>query len=325
MIKTNKVRNLYSIGLAFLCVAWLIPARAGAEAVTAVSGTYGSRALGMGGAFVAVADNAEAIFWNPAGMALPDNDETLALGANISGRDLMKEEWGVFARHESVGTGSLAIGRGDYFLFNMVDIDTTLLDELWYKRQDYQYAVAGELTDNLYAGISIKSLNDTLYNRDSGNSVDASGVGMDLGIIYRWRRQVTLGLMATDITSTVNHLGGSVDLYEYNPITDSYELATSIDSVRHPAIITAGLAVRPADNLTLAFDVYDIGQQISSTEVRAGLEYKPFPAVALRLGSMDGEATWGLGTTLGPVDLDLASLKAGQGDRVLYLSANMIF
>jgi len=33
-------------------------------------GTIGTRAEGMGGAFVAVADDASAVFWNPAGMAL---------------------------------------------------------------------------------------------------------------------------------------------------------------------------------------------------------------------------------------------------------------
>jgi hypothetical protein len=33
-------------------------------------GTLGTRAEGMGGAFVAVADDASAVFWNPAGMAL---------------------------------------------------------------------------------------------------------------------------------------------------------------------------------------------------------------------------------------------------------------
>ena len=43
------------------------PAALGAQ----TSGTVGERAQGMGGAFVAVADDASAIYWNPAGLAWP--------------------------------------------------------------------------------------------------------------------------------------------------------------------------------------------------------------------------------------------------------------
>jgi hypothetical protein len=42
-----------------------LPAVAGAQTF----GGIGSRAEGMGGAFVAVADDASAVYWNPAGIA----------------------------------------------------------------------------------------------------------------------------------------------------------------------------------------------------------------------------------------------------------------
>src|SRR6187399_1330275 len=43
----------------------LVPALAGAQTF----GGIGVRAEGMGGAFVAVADDASAVYWNPAGIA----------------------------------------------------------------------------------------------------------------------------------------------------------------------------------------------------------------------------------------------------------------
>jgi len=46
-------------------VLWLLPAGAGAQSFAAA----GTRAAGMGGAFVGVADDATAIYWNPAGLA----------------------------------------------------------------------------------------------------------------------------------------------------------------------------------------------------------------------------------------------------------------
>ncbi len=56
-----RLTRLAAAGLVVL--AW--PASAGAQAFE----TLGSRAAGMGGAFVAVADDASAAYWNPAGFA----------------------------------------------------------------------------------------------------------------------------------------------------------------------------------------------------------------------------------------------------------------
>src|SRR5215468_8588160 len=39
----------------------------------------GARAAGMGGAFVAVADDPSAVFWNPAGLARLDEDKTAVM------------------------------------------------------------------------------------------------------------------------------------------------------------------------------------------------------------------------------------------------------
>jgi hypothetical protein len=45
--------------------------------------TVGTRASGMGGAFVAVADDASAVYWNPAGLALGGSYFSLALDYNL--------------------------------------------------------------------------------------------------------------------------------------------------------------------------------------------------------------------------------------------------
>ncbi|MEO6223141.1 MAG: hypothetical protein ABIP90_07805, partial [Vicinamibacterales bacterium] len=58
------MRPFFTAICAFLILGGAIPASAqtGFEVI-------GSRALGMGGAFVAVADDPSAVFWNPAGLA----------------------------------------------------------------------------------------------------------------------------------------------------------------------------------------------------------------------------------------------------------------
>ena len=57
----NKMLRIFVCGVCPLLAA----SGAGAQDFAAV----GSRAAGMGGAFVGVADDATAIYWNPAGLA----------------------------------------------------------------------------------------------------------------------------------------------------------------------------------------------------------------------------------------------------------------
>src|SRR5919206_1344466 len=55
--------SMRSASAALLLLTTTVPAWAQGEAPA------GARATGMGGAFVAVADDASAVFWNPAGLA----------------------------------------------------------------------------------------------------------------------------------------------------------------------------------------------------------------------------------------------------------------
>src|SRR5260221_7138725 len=57
--------SLSFVSVVFAILLLLIPVRAGAQIYESV----GIRAQGMGGAFVAVADDATATWWNPAGLA----------------------------------------------------------------------------------------------------------------------------------------------------------------------------------------------------------------------------------------------------------------
>ncbi|MDD3927768.1 MAG: hypothetical protein PHT33_14040 [bacterium] len=280
----------------------------------------GARPLGMGGAFVAVADDANAVFWNPAGQAQPDNQQALTIGGNVTERDTVREEWLSFVYNENEnGTGTLALSRGDYFLFPVISSDTGLPDEFWYKFQNYAYSIALVGTENLYAGFTAKSLNDQLYNRFDETRIGGSGVSFDLGLIYRWRNAVTLGIAAQDVGSPIVNMDGQFDFYD-----DLGNLVAIVDSVKHPAVITAGMAVRPTDALTLAFDIYDIGQNISDSEIRAGLEYRPIKSLALRLGAMGDNTTFGIGASIGLLNLDLASVSI-DGTSYGYLSAGMAF
>ena len=57
------IKGFRALGAVLVCTVW--PCAVAAQPIESV----GSRAAGMGGAFVAVADDASAVYWNPAGLA----------------------------------------------------------------------------------------------------------------------------------------------------------------------------------------------------------------------------------------------------------------
>ena len=67
-MKNNKIKIAICI-LAFLFVNNLILAQGdGGQAGAFLRYGIGARAMGMGGAFVAVSDDASGLYWNPAGL-----------------------------------------------------------------------------------------------------------------------------------------------------------------------------------------------------------------------------------------------------------------
>ena len=85
-----------------LAVASVVPPRRPADA-QAIE-TVGARALGMGGAFVAVANDSTATWWNPAGLAAgPFVDLTVTGGrapdGMPSGSAARATTWGLARRH----------------------------------------------------------------------------------------------------------------------------------------------------------------------------------------------------------------------------------
>ncbi len=76
---TRMGRSLTRAGLALIVAVHVASAPAAAQSFEVL----GTRAAGMGGAFVAVADDATAVYWNPAGLALGGSYFGLVLDNNL--------------------------------------------------------------------------------------------------------------------------------------------------------------------------------------------------------------------------------------------------
>jgi long-chain fatty acid transport protein len=66
---TETMKRLIVLSLALIVVVSSVALADGVGAFSAFKNGIGARALAMGGAFVAVADDATAVYWNPAGLA----------------------------------------------------------------------------------------------------------------------------------------------------------------------------------------------------------------------------------------------------------------
>jgi hypothetical protein len=209
------------------CAVLLLP---GSAAATKYAGAFmenggGARALGMGGAFTAVADDPSTTFWNPAGLATLSDREILLMHSERFG-DLIDRDfvaytqpvgWSLFGG-ESAGIGVSLIRLGiDDIPFTdhltdllddnddgIVDDDElrdllTLQDQIQYK-SDQEFAMLfsyGEQIGSWQAGASLK------FIRQSVGPYSSLGVGADVAFLRpRVWKSMDFGIKFQDITTT---------------------------------------------------------------------------------------------------------------------------
>lgn len=146
---------------------------------------FGARAQGMGGVFVAIANDGENIYWNPAGLAgLYQN------GLNFSHQDL----YGLgLLQYNSVGFVHPYLERGGIgFLVSQFSTggEASGLD---YQENTYIFSYGMRFFPTLFLGASGK-----YYGVKS--AVDAGGLGLDLALLKTFaENKFSFGVLAQDV------------------------------------------------------------------------------------------------------------------------------
>jgi hypothetical protein len=182
----------------------------------------GTRPLSMGGAFLAVADDGNAIYWNPAGLARMERIQASFMHADLFGIGINSNYASFLSRLYFIPplTDYLTFGV-DWFGLKAGD------DELEFRRDQFNFALALKppksvpyLRDFSF-GMNVKYLT-LAADLDGQKEIDANGVGWDFGILYHVDKlpylpgRLNLGLMvhdgggtqvkhATDISETIQH------------------------------------------------------------------------------------------------------------------------
>lgn len=158
----------------------------------------GARPLGLGETFVAIADDGNAAYWNPAGLPTMRRMEINSMYANLYNIPGMKNAYLSFVYPI---TNRYVIGSS-YFHFGYGD------EELEYWRDMVNVSFGARAYQNLFLGMNLKYL-FTNASQDNFSEGRADGFGFDLGALYclqlapgQFLRQINFGLMTYDVAGT---------------------------------------------------------------------------------------------------------------------------
>ncbi len=252
----------------------------------------GGRALGMGGAFVAISDDVSAVYWNPAGLGWVRDLQLAGMHSDNYLFDV-KYDWLGYA-HSMDELGTLG---ASFYSTKISGIPFTELDSLghpmvkgYYEDSEYTGSLSYGYPINmrLAGGFTIKNIQRKLA-WEEGN-----GWGLDLGIMYRPTPYLSLGaclqnLMDTEIQWSTGH-------------KDEREMVAKLG--------VAGSFLDKSMYVALDADLV----KNRPVEWHFGLEYWFYKMLGFRVGSDDGNLTGGVSYKRKSWQVDYAYLSHEIGD-----------
>ena len=290
------MKRVIGVSLALLMVLSAIALADGVGAFSAFKSGVGARALAMGGAFVAVADDATAVLWNPAGLAQVADTRISGMTTDLYGLGITHQYVGAVTTFANLGIGlsweRAAVGG----------VDTSTDDVFTWNESLILGTLATNIMDVALAGVSLK-----YYMADSGLGDSASGIGFDLGVLVNLGDMFVLGVNAADLGGTkVSWDGGATDIVS--------------------GLYKAGVAMKLVDGkLILAADMDFVGTDLGDAHM--GIEFQVVDALALRAGVVLTDAFQnshfgvGAGINVAGLYVDAAYILEGTLGNTLLLSA----
>ena len=252
-----------------------------------------ARATAMGDAYSVLASGAEAVFWNPAGVALTDKSEV----------SLTYLKW-IFDTQQGAFSFSMPIGN-----FGSVGVQVQYVDfgeipeALWESphKDDILYpgltgntfhpftylvglTYASQITEKFATGISVKYARESLYDGQAHVATNASGETSTVntwgaGFIFDFGLNYNTGFRTIRLGASMQNFGANVRYAaEASPVPIALRVGIAADLMGNNALLLPSEDSR----LGMAFDLFqpnDFAQQ-----AHMGLEYVYGGAVAVRAG-----------------------------------------
>lgn len=219
---------------------------------------YGARPVGMGGAFVALADDPSGIYYNPAGIASIKSPQFMG-GYTVWFADLTYN-YATFV----LPTQRVNFALWGSFLYSD-DIPVTTVENPEGTGQEFSYidgllgvTVSALLSDRLSIGLSGKYIQQKLYNES------ASTFALDIGSILR------TPLKGARLGMCLANYGGRMQLFGNDLIvqTDPWPEYTGNPEVE-ARLTTESFPLPLAFKLGIALDVLGAGEAFTSSELHS--------------------------------------------------------
>jgi len=260
-----KSKILVSLLILCVCTSELFAqgtsgvSKRGTTAAPFLSIPQGARGLGMGGAFVAVANDASAMYWNPAGIA------------ELTGFSFVFDHtyWIADIKYEylgaTIGIGSFGTLGVNVTASNIGDMKVTTIDQQdgtgeIFNVTDIAIGLSYglKLTEDFAIGFNPKFVHQSIWK------MSASAFALDIGVKYRTPfKGITLGMSVTNFGTKMQMRGNSA-LVQYDP--DPYN---SGNNGRIPAELSTDEWDLPLNfRVGIAYDVPlgDIGKLVLAAD-----------------------------------------------------------
>ncbi|MBT3589944.1 MAG: PorV/PorQ family protein [Candidatus Marinimicrobia bacterium] len=241
----------------------------------------GSRAMALGGAFTAIANDASALYWNPSGLSRIKGSQIL-LDHYDWVLDVDLDYVGATIYIPNIGTLGAALS---FLHMGEMEITTTHSPEGTgekFKANSYmgQISFARNLTDRFSFGLSTKIIQETIYNSS------ATGFALDIGTLYDTQLPgLTMGMSISNYGTKMRMSGRDLLIQtEIDPSLESdptnINANFSTDKFDLPLIFRFGLAytksIQNIFNATFSVDALHPNDNTESINLGTELNYKDF-------------------------------------------------
>jgi hypothetical protein len=355
-------RLMKSVSIALiLCLALISTSDATKLAGEFLATGFGARALGMGGAFVSIADDASAVYWNPAGLTQLEQSQVLFMHSERFG-NLVDYDCISIARPLSGEPGEETVGAVSIIWLRVSDILLTshlneagkdfvdsngngnwdpgerrLLRPDMVKRES-DNEIAGYLSyskrfgPKLSAGLNAKVIWKKIAE------ISSLGFGLDAGILYEMMSNWMVGINVQDFTGTPLYWDGwyytdgdrgELDKHDVSTKETIYPTVKVGSSYTLPVASISGKLVFAADCDVkfegLAIEETDFWAGDVSADVRLGLLYEYNRILRLGLGMDRRKLSAGAGLNVSQFSLDYAFWRDTEIDNTHRVSVSMNF
>jgi hypothetical protein len=265
--------------------------RAGTSAAPVLMIPVGSQYIAMGGANVSTVKGLEAIYWNPAGVALSGNDAD----AMFSYRQYIADmSMNFVAASGDLGIGTFGVS---FRSLNVGDINVTTMDEPdgtgeilspTYFVLGFTYSNA--LTDRISIGASANLINE------SWGKVSANGFSFDFGVEYQNVFSVpnlSVGIAVKNLGGSMQYGGSGLTILANDPNSDRGLTYYNVEAAEFelPSTVSMGVSYKREineensisiagafNNNNFSYDNYRIGAEYSFRDllfIRGGYLFSP--------------------------------------------------